>query len=145
MAPFLRIYDAARSLPLITLWSTSPASCRTNLPPKNTAKFGIPEDDSMTSCLHGCLCHLRSGHATRAAPASPEVDQDWDSRFCTISSKSATSAARGFASGGRLSLHAPQRAVSERCLAGMRFLVSQCEQALMTGTASSLPERTAFL
>jgi len=75
---------------------------------------------------------LRSCDAARAAPVSPEIYQHRNASPRMTSSNCSGSTSRGSFAGGSGDLQAPQRPVSARCLAGIRFLRPQTLQVRTT-------------
>ena len=84
--------------------------------------FGIDFEHERTARhAGGHLLHLGRGHAARAAPLRPEVDQHRHRREPTTSSNTSGSASIGSATGGSIVLQAPQRTFP-RWAAATRFL-----------------------
>src|SRR5216683_7592582 len=81
-----------------------------------------------------------SGAAARHGPhqSAQKSTRMGTRELWTISSKSAVSTCIGSSSGGNGVLHAPQRPVSARLVAAMRFFWPQALQVLITGICSLL-------
>jgi hypothetical protein len=126
----------------ICAWLTTPACCITNRPPKNTMKFGIPRtwkrsaswgwlsvSTLRTTALPAISAAVRatSGAAAWHGPhhSAQKSTSTGTGTFCTTSSNSASSTAKGSVIGGKGDLHFPHRPVFAKNLAGTRFFWPQ--------------------
>ena len=88
--------------------------------------LGVDLEDEGTSLgVGGGLLHFRGRHAAGSAPLGPEVDEDGDTGVLDDLVEESDVCGDGLVNGREIILAVPQRPVSARWLAGMRFFVWQ--------------------
>ena len=98
------------------------------------AGFGVDlEDEAAAGDLAGGAFDVRRGHAAGTAPFRPEIDEYRDARVGDDVVEEGGVGGDGFSDGRERLPKLPQRPVSARCAAGMRFLVLQFAQERMRG------------